>query len=156
VDNIYQRFNTQNTPPGQKHSQTQSPNHARQQNRPPSNSSSNQHSNPHQRSENKSTQNHTANHQQSQSRTSKQQQTHKPPSKINLKDLLGGFVPTSVYNPQTKKILGIFTSEDLMLVALILLLLENKDEDNQLLIVALCYVLLSDYIDFSSLGGILG
>ena len=43
-----------------------------------------------------------------------------------------------------------------MLAALILLLLENKDEDNQLLIVALAYVLLSDYIDFSSLGGILG
>ncbi len=43
-----------------------------------------------------------------------------------------------------------------MLAALILLLLENKDEDNQLLVAALAYVLLSDYIDFSSIGGILG
>ena len=43
-----------------------------------------------------------------------------------------------------------------MLAALILLLLENKEQDNQLLVAALAYVLLSDYINFSSIGGILG
>lgn len=62
---------------------------------------------------------------------------------MNLYD----FIPKNLYNPETKKILGFLSAEDLLLVALIFLLMEDGEEDNPALIPALIYILLSDYID---------
>lgn len=59
-----------------------------------------------------------------------------------------GLIPRHIYNPQTKKILGFMSSEDLLLIALIFLFLESSDDDNPLLVLALVYVLLGEYIDF--------
>ena len=60
---------------------------------------------------------------------------------------LKGILPTSVYDPKSKKILGILSAEDLLLVALIFLFLEKDDGDNTIMVLALIYVLISDYID---------
>ena len=66
---------------------------------------------------------------------------HKPQNPIF------GLVPTSVYNPETKKVLGMFSAEDLLLAGLIFLLLENEENNDPMLVYALLYILLSDYID---------
>lgn len=63
------------------------------------------------------------------------------------KNPIFGLVPTSVYNPETKKVLGMFTAEDLLLAGLIFLLLENEENDDPMLVYALLYILISDYID---------
>ena len=68
-------------------------------------------------------------------------------SSSSSKNLLLNFIPKGFYNPDSKKILGFLTAEDLLLIALIFLFLESSDEDNPLLVLALIYVLLSDYID---------
>lgn len=65
----------------------------------------------------------------------------------SFSSLLQGILPTSIYNPQSKKILGFLSAEDLLLIALIFLYAENDDEDNSLMILALVYVLISDYLD---------
>lgn len=59
------------------------------------------------------------------------------------------FIPSSVYNPQSGKVFGILSTEDLFILALILLLLDSEepDEDNSMLILALIYILLSEHID---------
>lgn len=75
-----------------------------------------------------------------------------PPQKSHTKNPLLGFLPPSLYNPQTKKILGIIEAEDLLLAALILLLSENEERENSLLIYALLYVLLGDRIDLPKFG----
>ncbi len=59
-----------------------------------------------------------------------------------------GLIPRHIYNPDTKKILGVLSSEDLLLIALIFLFLESSDDDNPLMVLALVYVLLGEYIDF--------
>jgi len=63
--------------------------------------------------------------------------------------LLEGFLPGAVYNPENKKIFGVLSAEDLLLVALIFLFADSSDEDGNLMCLALLYVLLSDYIDLS-------
>ncbi len=65
--------------------------------------------------------------------------THKP------LEFLKNFLPRNLYNPETKKILGILTAEDLLLVALIFLFME--DGENSMMALVLLYVLLSEYID---------
>jgi hypothetical protein len=62
--------------------------------------------------------------------------------------VLKNFLPASVYNCETKKLFGILSAEDLLIVALIFLLFEKDGEDNILLILALAYILLSEYINF--------
>lgn len=59
------------------------------------------------------------------------------------------FIPQSIYNPDTGKVLGFLSAEDLLIAALILLLIDNRDsdEDNTLLIYALVYILISDRIN---------
>lgn len=59
------------------------------------------------------------------------------------------FIPQSIYNPETGKVLGILSAEDLLIAALILVLIDNRDdgEDNSLLIYALVYILISDRIN---------
>lgn len=60
------------------------------------------------------------------------------------------FIPQSVYNPETGKIFGFLSAEDLLIIALIIILLdgggEDCKEDNSILIYALIYILLSEYI----------
>lgn len=75
-----------------------------------------------------------------------------PPRRKKSKGIMGlleGFLPGAVYNPENKKIFGLLSAEDLLLVALILLFADSGDEDGNLICLALLYVLLSDYIDLS-------
>lgn len=65
---------------------------------------------------------------------------------------LQGILPHGLYDPKSKKLFGVLAAEDLLLVALIFLLLEKDGEDNTLMVLALFYVLLSDYIDLPELG----
>ena len=71
---------------------------------------------------------------------------------ISGNHLLQGFLPSALYDPNSKKLFGFLKSEDLLLIALIFLLLEKDGDDNLLMILALGYVLLSDYIDLPELG----
>ncbi|MEE1013877.1 MAG: hypothetical protein U0L92_06180 [Clostridia bacterium] len=74
----------------------------------------------------------------------------KPQEKKKLKlpqNPILGLIPTSVYNPETKKVLGMFSAEDLLLAGLIFLLLENEENEDPMLVYALLYILISDYID---------
>lgn len=68
-----------------------------------------------------------------------------------INGLLHGILPGSVYNPDSKKIFGMFSAEDLLLVALIFLCAESDEEDNSMMILALFYILLSDYIELPDL-----
>lgn len=74
------------------------------------------------------------------------QQTHKNPQKKQI-NFFKGLLPSSIYDPKHKKLFGFFSAEDLLLAALIFLLLEKDDEDNLLMILALLYVLISEYIE---------
>lgn len=58
-------------------------------------------------------------------------------------------IPQSIYNPDTGKILGFLSAEDLLIAALILLLIDSGDEesDNSMLIYALLYILISEHIE---------
>lgn len=56
-------------------------------------------------------------------------------------------LPPAFYNAETKKVLGMFSAEDLLLVALIFLLLDSKETEDSILVYLLLYVLISDYID---------
>ena len=70
---------------------------------------------------------------------------------FNISAILNSIIPSSVYNPETKKVFGILTAEDLLIVALIFLFSENSEDCDPLLIPALIYILLSDYIDLPEL-----
>lgn len=65
--------------------------------------------------------------------------------------MIHSLIPTSVYNPKTKKLFGVLSAEDLLIIALIFLFLENDEEDNSMTVLALIYILLSDYVDLSGL-----
>ena len=65
---------------------------------------------------------------------------------------LQGLLPSSIYDFQSKKLFGILSAEDLLLIALIFLFLEKEDGDNTLMILALGYILLSDYIELPEIG----
>lgn len=66
---------------------------------------------------------------------------------VSSQNPLLGLIPSSLYNPESQKVLGLFSAEDLLIAALIFLLLENDEENNKMLIYALVYILISDYID---------
>ncbi len=59
------------------------------------------------------------------------------------------FIPQSLYNAETGKVLGFMNAEDLFIAALIILLIDSgcDDGDNTMLILALLYLLLSEHID---------
>ena len=85
-----------------------------------------------------------------------QQHSNPPPqhggkNTFNISSILNSIIPSSVYNPETKKVFGILTAEDLLIVALIFLFSENSEDCDPLLIPALIYILLSDYIDLPEL-----
>lgn len=63
--------------------------------------------------------------------------------------LLDSFLPSALYNRENKKIFGILSAEDLLLLALILVFADSGEDDTNLICLALIYVLISDYIDLS-------
>ena len=69
------------------------------------------------------------------------------PKQKNAKDGILRWLPPALYHRETKKILGIFTAEDLLLIALILLFLENETEEDNNPVYLLVYLLISDYFD---------
>lgn len=77
--------------------------------------------------------------------------SRKAPPSPSLAGVIHSLIPTSVYNPKTKKLFGVLSSEDLLIIALIFLFLENDEEDNSMTVLALIYILLSDYVDLSGL-----
>lgn len=82
-------------------------------------------------------------------KTEKNREEKKQKRIKNGSDLLTGFIPKSIYNPDTRKVLGFLTAEDLLLAALILLLIDESDEesDNSILIYALLYILIEGHVD---------
>ena len=70
-------------------------------------------------------------------------------SDANFSHPITKFIPQSVYDPKTGKILGFLSAEDLLILGLIFLLLDSGDEceDNSFLIYALIYILISGHTD---------
>lgn len=52
------------------------------------------------------------------------------------------FIPSGVYNRETKKLFGFLSAEDLLLVALIIMLADSDDNDDTALLIALLYIFL--------------
>lgn len=70
----------------------------------------------------------------------------KQPPKSRKNPILG-MIPPALYNPETKKVLGVLSAEDLLLAGLIFLLLENEELEDPMILYALLYILISDYIE---------
>jgi hypothetical protein len=70
---------------------------------------------------------------------------HEPPK--DNKNPIFSFIPTSIYDPDTRKILGFLSAEDLLIIAMILMFLDSEEEGDNLMVYALLYVLASDWID---------
>lgn len=68
-------------------------------------------------------------------------------NKKQTRNFVAGLIPPALYNPESKKVLGIFSAEDLLLAALIIILLDNDSNEDPMLIYALIYILISDYVD---------
>ncbi len=62
------------------------------------------------------------------------------------KNPISQWIPSAVYNAETKKIFGMFSAEDLLLAALIFLLLDSQEKEDSLLVYLLLYILISDYV----------
>ena len=77
----------------------------------------------------------------------KQHDAPPPREEGRQKNFLFDLLPPALYNHETKKILGLINAEDLLLIALIFMFLDSDQPDHQLLVYALLYILLSDYID---------
>ena len=58
------------------------------------------------------------------------------------------FLPKEVYNPDTHKFFGKLSGEDILIIGLILMVLDSDCNEDLFLILALLYILLSDWIDF--------
>lgn len=58
-------------------------------------------------------------------------------------------IPRSMYNPENGKVFGIFSVDDLLIAALVLVLIDggNDCEENNCLIYALIYILLSEHLE---------
>ncbi len=56
-------------------------------------------------------------------------------------DSILNMLPNELYNRNTKKILGLVTAEDLLLISLILLVADSGENDNKALVLALLYIL---------------
>ena len=67
------------------------------------------------------------------------------------KNILEKFLPENIYNPKTKKLFGILTSEELLLVALIFIVLSSDKEDSNLMCLALLYLLFADKFDLGNI-----
>ncbi len=160
MSKIYQRFNPENTPTRQNQPANISHSH-RPANQPTIRANGSNHR---QSQIRQPGQNHQTPNQQKPSQNPNYQRQHQnsqTPGPKNhgrkgehqakgLCGLVGRILPASIYNPDTKRIFGFLTAEDLLLVALIFLFLDSNDEDSNLTVLALAFVLLSDYIDLSA------
>ncbi len=63
------------------------------------------------------------------------------------------YLPKEIYNCETHKFFGFLSGEDILIIGLILMVLDRGCDEDLFLILALLYILLSDWIDF---GNILG
>ena len=61
------------------------------------------------------------------------------------------FLPKTIYNTETHKFFGFLSGEDILIIGLILMVLDNSCGDDLFLILALLYILLSDWIDFGNI-----
>ena len=86
----------------------------------------------------------------------REEQQAKPPSAKTAKDEkrktgkgnpVLNIIPSAIYNQETRKVFGLLSAEDLLIVALILLLLDSKESDDSFLVYILLYLLISDYVD---------
>lgn len=66
------------------------------------------------------------------------------------KNILEKFLPENIYNPKTKKLFGLLSPEELLLVALIFLFADSERDDSNLLCLALLYLLFADKFDLSA------
>ena len=70
--------------------------------------------------------------------------------KKNRKNPLS-YLPENIYNPETHKFFGFLSGEDLLIIGLILMILDGGCDEDLILILALLYILLSDWIDFGNI-----
>lgn len=70
------------------------------------------------------------------------QEPRKPPSREESP--IFRMIPKALYDPVSQKILGMFRAEELLIMALILILLQDKKQENTPVVYALAYILLSD------------
>ncbi len=61
------------------------------------------------------------------------------------------FLPKEVYNPHTHKFFGKLSGEDILIIGLILMVLDCDCDEDIFLVLALLYILLSDWIDFGNI-----
>ncbi len=61
------------------------------------------------------------------------------------------FLPKEIYNSETHKFFGRISSEDILLIGLILLILDKGCKDDFALVLALGYILLSDFLDLGNI-----
>ncbi len=66
--------------------------------------------------------------------------------------LFESLIPPCIYNEDSKKVLGFLSAEDLLLIALILIFLDNEEKD-PIIIYALLYILILEYIDLPDILG---
>lgn len=72
-----------------------------------------------------------------------QKTTAQAVSSENILKSLFNKIPKSIYNRETGKLLGILTAEDLMLIALILMIADSDDNEDMALLIALVYILIA-------------
>ena len=61
------------------------------------------------------------------------------------------FLPKEIYNPHTHKFFGKLSGDDILIIALILMVLDSGCDEDILLVLALLYVLFSDWLDFGNI-----
>ncbi len=66
-----------------------------------------------------------------------------PPEKGGILRSLSKMLPPGIYNPETKKLFGLLTAEDLFLIALILMIADSDDNEDVALLMALVYIFMS-------------
>ncbi|MBE7011851.1 MAG: hypothetical protein E7415_04175 [Ruminococcaceae bacterium] len=60
-------------------------------------------------------------------------------------------LPKEIYNCETHKFFGFLTGEDILIIGLILMVLDRGCDEDLFLILALLYILVSDWIDFGNI-----
>jgi len=71
-----------------------------------------------------------------------------PPKTKKSGNPLLSFIPETIYNPETKKIFGVLSADDLLILALIILFLDSDEDGDTLMVLALAFILISEWFDF--------
>ncbi len=80
----------------------------------------------------------------------REENRQKPPPAGEFKNPLH-FLPREVYNPESRKFFGKISAEDILLMGLILLILDRDCTEDFALVLALLYILFSDFLDFGNI-----